>query len=101
MYPFKRFSAMLLAAAVLATAGCAGTPSRVGVVVEDSVITTKVKAAFVNDPVVKAREVHVETIQGEVMLSGYVNTPTEANQAVAIARHVEGVRSVRNNIRIR
>jgi osmotically-inducible protein OsmY len=101
MTQFKRFSAMLLAAAVLATAGCAGTPTRVGEVIEDSVITTKVKAAFVNDPVVKAREVHVDTVQGEVLLTGFVNTPTEANQAVAIARNIQGVRSVRNNIRIR
>lgn len=103
MIQFKRISAMLLAAAVLATAGCAGSPQResTGEAIDDTVITTKVKAAFVNDPVVKAREVSVETFKGEVQLSGWVNSPAEANQAISIARNVQGVKSVRNNIRIR
>jgi len=99
----RRFFAALLASSVLAASGCASTPGGVsaGEAIDDTVITTKVKAAFVNDPVVKARQVSVETYKGRVQLSGWVNSDAEAKQAVSIARNVEGVKSVHNDIRIR
>lgn len=99
----RRLFAMLMAASVLAASGCASSPASdsAGRVIDDTVITTKVKAAFVNDPVVKARQVSVETYNGQVQLSGWVNSAGEAQQAVSIARKVEGVKSVHNDIRIR
>ncbi len=85
------------------TAGCAGTSTResTGEYVDDSTITTKVKAEFVRDPVVKALDVKVETFKGVVQLSGFVNTDTEKAQAGRVAAAVPGVTGVKNNILIK
>ena len=64
-------------------------------------ITTKVKAALINDPNVKAREVNVETFKGDVQLSGFVADPRDAQRAVELARGVKGVTSVKNDIRVK
>ena len=82
------------------TAGCAATPTResTGEYVDDSTITTKVKAALVNDPLVKALDVKVETFKGVVQLSGFVNTEAEKLQAGNVAGTVNGVTSVKNSI---
>ena len=64
-------------------------------------ITTKVKAAFAADPTVKATEVNVETYKGDVQLSGFVAEPRDAQRAVEIARGVQGVTSVKNDIRVK
>src|SRR5215467_10404681 len=82
------------------TAGCASTPTResTGEYVDDSTITAKVKAALVKDPVVKARDVKVETFKGVVQLSGFVNSETEKTQAGAVAASVNGVINVKNDI---
>ena len=78
--------------------GCAGTTTResTGEYVDDSSITTKVKAAFVKDPVVKATDVKVETFKGTVQLSGFVDNAAEQARAADIARGVEGVKNVVN-----
>lgn len=83
--------------------GCAGTATResTGEYVDDSTITTKVKAAFVHDPTVHAREVQVTTFRGTVQLSGYVDTAAEKAHAETIAAGVSGVRSVQNNISVK
>lgn len=97
----------LLAAAVLgftlAAAGCAGTSSTksTGDVVDDAVIATKVKAKFVEDPVVKAMNIQVETFKGTVQLSGFASSQTEIDRAVNLAQTTSGVRSVKNDIRIK
>jgi hyperosmotically inducible protein len=85
------------------TAGCASTPTKesTGEYVDDSTITTKVKAAFVHDPVVKASEVKVETFKGVVQLSGFVNTDAEKKQAGLVAASVNGVTDVKNNIQVK
>jgi hyperosmotically inducible periplasmic protein len=72
-----------------------------GQYVDDASITTRIKSAFAADPVVKAREVGVETLRGEVQLTGFVTSREEAARAVDIARKTEGVRGVRNSIAIR
>jgi osmotically-inducible protein OsmY len=94
-----RFSAAVAAVAVAVLAACAPTATKEGTgeYVDDSVITTKVKAAFANDPQVKATEVKVETFKGTVQLSGFVDSAESARRAVELARQVDGVKNVKND----
>ena len=84
-------------------AGCAGTPTRtsVGEQIDDSVITSKIKAKFVEDRAVSALNISVETFKGTVQLSGFANNQTEISRAVELASDVKGVRSVKNDIRLK
>lgn len=101
---FLRIAALSVAmgATVVAT-GCASTAtqSSLGEVVDDSVITTKVKAAFVEDKAVSALNINVETFKGTVQLSGFANNLNEMSRAVDLARSVKGVRAVKNDIRLK
>jgi osmotically-inducible protein OsmY len=102
----KRFGspAVLLAALVLGTvSGCAGGGKHetVGQYVDDTGITAKVKAAIVADPRLKATEINVETYQGVVQLSGFVSSAEDVAAAAAAARTVKGVKSVRNDLRLK
>lgn len=83
--------------------GCAGTATSksTGEVVDDATITTKVKAAFVKDPVVKAIDVKVDTFKGAVQLSGFVDTAEQKARAESIAAGIQNVMSVRNNITVK
>jgi osmotically-inducible protein OsmY len=85
---------------VVALASCAGsrTKESSGEYIDDSLITSKVKAALVADPATKAREISVETFKGVVQLSGFVSTASEKEKAGEVARNVKGVTGVRNNI---
>ena len=85
------------------SAGCASTAthSSLGETVDDSVITSKVKTAFVEDKDVSALNIKVETFKGTVQLSGFANNATEVNRAVEIARGTDGVKSVKNDIRLK
>lgn len=98
-------SLLFVALALVSVLGCASTDTRerqsVGEYVDDSVITAKVKAAILNDPEVSVLEVSVETYEGVVQLSGFVSTQAQANKAVQIAKGVTGVKSVKNDMRIR
>ena len=80
--------------------GCASTPTResTGEYVDDSVITTKVKAAIFNEPSLKVFQINVETFKGEVQLSGSVDSAQIVNRAGEVARSVGGVKSVKNNL---
>ena len=84
-------------------AGCAATATKesTGEYVDDSSITAKVKAAFVKDEVVKALDVKVETFKGTVQLSGFVDTAEQKSRAAELARRVNGVADVRNNITVK
>lgn len=84
-------------------AGCAGGPTRTstGQQLDDTVITSKIKTAFVKDPAVSALNISVETFKGTVQLSGFANSQTEISRAVAIASDVQGVHSVKNDIRLK
>ena len=98
--------AVALATAVggtLVTTGCASTPtsSSTGEQVDDTVITSKVKAAFVEDKQVSTMNIGVETFKGTVQLSGFANNATEMNRAAEIARSVKGVKAVKNDIRLK
>lgn len=68
---------------------------------DDAVITTKVKAAIVKEPNLKATEINVETFKGTVQLSGFVNTREAVSRAGAVASGVEGVKSVKNDIQVK
>jgi hyperosmotically inducible protein len=70
--------------------------SSVGEVIDDSMLTAKVKAALVADPLTKARLINVETKDGVVQLSGFVDSVAEQTQATAVARGVSGVKKVDN-----
>ncbi len=90
----------LVAAAAIALAGCAGTATKTGEYVDDSMITTKVKTAMATDKDISARDISVTTSNGIVRLSGVAHSRTEAQKAVETAGHVSGVRNVQNDIRI-
>jgi osmotically-inducible protein OsmY len=85
---------------VAAFLGCASTPTREssGQYVDDSAITTKVKAEIFNEPSLKVFQINVETFKGEVQLSGFVDTSQSVTKAGEIARSVKGVKSVKNNL---
>jgi osmotically-inducible protein OsmY len=96
---FLLFSLMLSALLV----GCGGSPTKesTGQLFDDSLISSKVKAALINAPDVKARHISIETFKGVVQLSGFVDTEPEMDRAVAIANSVNGVKSVKNDMAIR
>jgi osmotically-inducible protein OsmY len=83
--------------------GCASTSKQesAGEYVDDTVITTKVKAAFVDDPELSASEINVETFKGVVQLSGFVKQPGDIGKATSVARNIKGVKSVKNDIRVK
>ena len=74
---------------------------KTGAVVADSVITTKVKADIFKEPELKSMAIHVETEKGVVMLSGFVDTKADADKAVAVAKNIEGVTSVKSAIKVK
>ena len=99
----QRCSAFFFAALLLAAAGCAATSTQesTGQYVDDSVITTRVKTAILNEPSLKVMQINVETYKSVVQLSGFVNTGAEMSKAVDLARAVKGVSSVKNDMRLR
>ena len=93
-----------MSAAVLLTAtGCAVTRGQetVGAYIDDTGITTLVKSRFVENKQVDAAAISVETLNGTVMLSGFAKSNLERNTAENIARGVNGVRMVKNEIAVR
>jgi osmotically-inducible protein OsmY len=88
---------ILLATAFL---GCASTPTREGTgeYIDDSAITTKVKAEIFDESSLKVFQINVETFKGEVQLSGFVDSSQSVTKAGEIAHNVPGVKSVKNNL---
>jgi hyperosmotically inducible periplasmic protein len=88
---------------MLATAGCAVTRGQesVGAYIDDSAITTAVKARFVENKEVDAAAISVETLNGTVMLSGFAKNLTEKTTAESLTRRVNGVKTVKNEITVR
>lgn len=99
----KYLSAFFMAVTLMAVVGCASTTKQesTGEYVDDTVITTKVKAAILDEPTLKVFEINVETFKGVVQLSGFVSTPAAVNKASEVARVVKGVKSVKNDIRLK
>jgi len=96
-------AAFVAAVALLTATGCAVSRGQetVGAYVDDTTITTQIKARFVNNTQVSASSISVETLNGVVMLSGFAKNSTEKTLAESIARGVNGVKSVRNEIVVR
>ena len=93
------FTTLLLMAAV----GCAPTRTHEGTgqYVDDTVITTKVKAAILEEPGLKSSEINVETFKGVVQLSGFVNSSADISTATKVAHAVAGVTSVKNDMHVK
>ncbi len=94
---------LIVSAFVLSMASCSLFSGRetAGQYVDDATITTKVKEAFVADPQIKASQVNVETMQGTVQLSGFVDSPASETRAVEKAYQIPGVKSVKDDIIVR
>jgi len=103
MYIRTTLAAAMTAVVLLTAAGCAVTRGQetVGAYVDDTTITTRVKARFVENTNVDASSIRVETLNGTVMLSGFAKSLNEKNSAEGLARGVPGVKTVRNEIAIR
>lgn len=92
-----------LAVALAISAGCASSPTHEGTgeYIDDSVITTKVKSAILGESGLKVSEINVETYKGVVQLSGFVSSHDDIAKAAALARAVDGVKSVKNDMRVK
>lgn len=91
---------LILLMLVVTLGACASTAKHEGAgeYVDDSVITTKVKALLAQDDFLKSFQISVETFKGRVQLSGFVNSQETVNKAGEIARSVKGVRKVKNSL---
>ena len=95
--------AAMTAAALLTATGCAVTRGQetTGAYIDDAALTTRIKARFIEDKQVDAASIKVETLNGTVMLSGFAKNSAERSTAERIARGVNGVKSVKNEIAVR
>jgi len=101
MYKPRRMMKFLaLLVVTIAFMGCASTAkqSSPGDYIDDTVITTKVKSAIFDDPGLKVMQISVETLKGEVQLSGFVDSTHNVLKAGEVARGVPGVKSVKNDL---
>ncbi len=103
MKQFKYYFIFIMSMVLLSSLGCAATAKQesTGQYVDDSVITTKVKSAIFNEPILKSAEINVETYKGIVQLSGFVSSQSDINRSAAIARSIIGVQSVKNNMQVK
>ena len=99
----RSISAVFLAVTLAAIPGCAGTATTesTGEYIDDAAITTKVKAAILDQPQLKSSEIRVETFKGTVQLRGSVESQFRIDKAGEVARGVEGVRSVKNELQLK
>jgi osmotically-inducible protein OsmY len=99
----KRWLLTALALSFAFVTGCASTAQQQGTgeYFDDSVVTTKVKTAILNDPDLKVLQINVETFKGVVQLSGFVDSKAMMAHAVEVTRGVAGVRGVKDDMRVR
>lgn len=94
----------LIAALMLTTVvGCTTTAKQesAGQYIDDAVITTNVKAAILREPTLKVAEINVETFKGAVQLSGFVQSQDNITTAMNVTRGVNGVKSIKNDMRLK
>lgn len=103
MKNFKFASTLIAALMLTAVVGCASTSKQesTGQYVDDTLITTAVKAAILNEPSLKVSEINVETFKGVVQLSGFVRSQDNIATAIKVTRGVNGVKSVKNDMRLK
>ena len=96
-------AAVLVASSLVMASGCAVTRDQqtTGAYIDDSVITATVKTRMLDNPDVAGTSITVETLNGTVMLSGFAKNTLERTTAERIARDVEGVKSVKNEVVVR
>ena len=100
----KRLSAVFIVASMVSVLGCAATqskPQSTGAYMGDAWVTTQVKTGILNEPSLKVTQINVETYEGVVQLSGFVDNAASQAKAVEIAKSVKGVTSVKNDMRLR
>lgn len=97
------FAAAVASIVAITASGCAVTRGQesIGAYVDDTAITTAVKARFIENKLVDASSISVETLKGTVMLSGFAKNSTEKSTAESLTWKVEGVKGVRNEIAVR
>jgi len=103
MKQLKCISTFIVAIMLTAVVGCASTSKQEGTgeYIDDTVITTKTKAAILNEPSLKSAEINVETFKGVVQLSGFVSSQANMIKAVEVTRGVNGVKSVKDDMRLK
>jgi osmotically-inducible protein OsmY len=103
MKAFHRLAAVFVLLAFASLLGCAASSTNEGTkaYMDDSVVTTKVKAAILGESSLKSYEIGVETYKGTVQLSGFVGSNTEIDKAGEVARGIHGVSSVKNDLRLK
>lgn len=103
MNSFKRLPYFFVALLYAFMLGCAATPKQEGTgeYIDDTVITTKVKAAILGDSALKVTEINVETYKGRVQLSGFVSNQAQIQRAIDVTSKVKGVKSVANDMRVK
>lgn len=103
MKQLKNIYTIMVALLFVSMLGCASTSKTEGTgeYIDDSVITTRVKAAIFNEPTLKSAEINVETFKGTVQLSGFVSSQADISKAVEIAKKVDNVKSVKNSMQVK
>jgi osmotically-inducible protein OsmY len=97
-------AALILAAIMASTVvGCTSSPTQqsTGQAIDDGVVTAKVKAKLIEDPVTKAHQINVETFKGTVQLSGFVENDQARSRALQLARDTDGVKKVKDALEVR
>jgi osmotically-inducible protein OsmY len=100
---FKLLINAVLVLLIATSVGCASTRTQEGTgeYIDDTWITTRVKAAMFNEPTLKSAEINIETFKGEVQLSGFVSSATDIQKAISVARDVPGVKGIKNDMRVK
>jgi len=103
MKNLKIASTLIAALMLTAVVGCSSTPNResTGQYIDDTVITSSVKKAILDEPSLKVNEINVETFKGAVQLSGFVRSQDNIATAIRVASTVNGVKSVKNDMRLK
>jgi osmotically-inducible protein OsmY len=111
MKSVKYISSIIIAVALASTIGCASSSANdgkagfknetAGEYLDDSVTTTRVKTALINEPSLKSFEIKVVTYKGSVQLSGFVSSQASIEKAVSIASAIDGVKSVKNAMQLK
>jgi hyperosmotically inducible protein len=91
---------MTLLAAIMTMPLVAGCGKTIGETIDDTTITTRVKTSMLNDPAVGGTSIDVDTYKGVVTLSGRVKSQAEHDQALALARKVDGVTDVKDALQV-
>ena len=101
--PIRKLAAVAGILFLALALGCASTAQKEGTgeYFDDTVVTAKVKAAILEEPTLKSAEINVETFKGVVQMSGFVNSREDIATAAAVARKVPGVKSVKNDMRLK